>query len=127
MSGELNFYNRFIYGGVVNDVVGSKNVNSGQVYILSLPSFRWFLANYTTTSSRAAHTCHATNSSQMIIIGGMDPTYSLDTLRNNDEKDPWTQGIGVFNMTALQFKDSYQANAEPYKTPDIIRRFYSIG
>lgn len=106
--------------------MGSETVNSDQLYILSLPSFRWFLANHTTTNSRAAHTCHATNSNQMIIIGGMDPTYSLDTLSNNHEKDPWTQGIGVFDMTALQFKDSYQANAERYKTPDIIRRFYSI-
>ena len=106
--------------------MGSKTVKSGQVYILSLPSFRWFLANNITTHPRAAHTCHATNSNQMVIIGGMDPTYSLDGLSDNHEKDPWTNGIGVFDMTAFRFKDSYQANAERYKTPEIIKIFYSI-
>lgn len=50
----------------------------------------------------------------MIIIGGTNHFMSHD-------RDPWPQGIGVFDMTALNFKDSYQANAGPYKTPNIIK------
>ena len=95
------------------------------MYILSLPSFRWFQANYTPTFPRALHRCEATNSNQMILIGGLDPTYSVRILGDSPQKDPWPQGIGVFDMTALEFKTSYQANAGPYKTPDVIRKFYN--
>lgn len=65
--------------------------------------------------ARRNHHCHATNSGQMIIIGGTD--YKL-----SEDRDPWPQGVGVFDMTALNFKDSYQANAGPYKTPDMIKK-----
>lgn len=121
---------RFIHGGVINNVLGPQTANSDQVYILSLPSFRWFRANYTSANPRGGHTCHATNSSQMILIGGSDPTHSTSFLGDGDVQnapsDPWTQGIGVFDMTALTFKASYQAKAAPYKTPDPIKIYLSL-
>ena len=116
--------NRFVHGGVIDnvDVLNPQSSiqasNSDQMYILSLPSFRWFLGANTSIDSRSFHTCHATNSSQMIMIGGTDPTYLK-------KKDPWPQGIGVFDMTALKFKDSYEAKAGPYKTPDVVKRYYN--
>ena len=124
-SEKLTVYHRFVHGGVINDVYGSQTENSDQMYILSIPSFRWFHANYTSTYSRAGHSCQATNSSQMILIGGLDPTYSVHIVGDSPQKDPWRQGIGVFDMTALEFKNSYQANAGPYKTQDVIRKIYN--
>lgn len=140
--------NRFIHGGVVNDLLGSQASNSDQVYILSLPAFRWFRANYTashsrggytshsrgghTSHSRGGHTCHATNSSQIVMIGGQNPSYSQNILGDGDGSpiqappDPWNQGIGVFDMTTLSFKDSYKANAKAYETPDVIKKYYSM-
>lgn len=108
--------NRFVHGGIVEN---TEALDSDQMYILSLPSFRWFRANYTSTHLRALHTCHATDSNQMIIIGGYNPN------AKPEKKDPWSQGIGVFDMTTLEFKDSYEAKAGPYKTPDVIKRYYS--
>ena len=64
----------------------------------------------------------------MIMIGGEDPTFFRSDF-NSDNKasfDPWPQGIGVFDMTALGFKDSYQAKAGAYKTPEIIKNYHSI-
>lgn len=57
----------------------------------------------------------------MIMIGGQNPTYPLQ-----GPSDPWSQGIGVFDMTALKFKDSYRANAGTYKTPYMIKKYHSI-
>ena len=116
-----------MHGGVINNVLGLQASNSDQVYILSLPSFRWFRANYTSAHSRGGHTCHIKNS-QMIMIGGQDPTYSQSWLGDVDSQhspaDPWLQGIGVFDMNALRFKDSYQAKAGAYETPDFIKSYY---
>ena len=104
----------FMHGGVINNVLGSQATNSDQVYVLSLPSFRWFRANYTAAHSRGGHTCHIKNS-QMIMIGGQDPTSCVNWLGDVDGQqlpaEPWLQGIGVFDMNALRFQDSYQAKA----------------
>ena len=119
-----------MHGGVIEGNLGPQSTNSDQVYILSLPSFHWFRADYPSTHSRGGHTCHATNFNQMIMIGGSDPSTCLGFLGDGDAHnslpDPWTHAIGVFDMTALKFKDSYQAGAPAYETPDIIKKHYSI-
>ena len=38
--------------------------------------------------------------------------------------DPWQQGIGIFDMSEMQWKDSYDASAAPYVTPDIVKSYY---
>lgn len=115
---------------MINDVFGSKTANSDQVYILSIPSFRWFQASYTPVNPRGGHTCQATNSGQMIMIGGQNPRYSRHMLGDGDTQnappDPWPQGVGVFDMTSLKFQDSYRAKAGAYKTPDTIKTYHSI-
>lgn len=64
----------------------------------------------------------------MILIGGGDPTYSYFFVGDSDNapSDPWPQGIGVFDMTNLKFKDSFQAQAGAYKTPEIIKIYHNI-
>lgn len=118
-----------MHGGVIDNVFGPQTKNSDQVYVLSLPSFQWFRANYKPISPRTGHTCHATASGQMIMIGGEDPRYlgpDFGVLDNKAPFDPWPQGFGVFDMTALRFKDSYQAKAGAYETPDIIKNYHRI-
>lgn len=122
---------RFIHGGVVDYQPGPDAANSGQMYILSIPAFRWFLAKDTSPSiPRGGHTCHGTETNQMILIGGVDPRNQTFELENadygDDPKDPWTQGIGVFDMTSLEFKASYQAKAEPYQPAEVIREYYKV-
>lgn len=119
-----------MYGGVINYQLGPRTPNSDQVYILSLPAFQWVQATYPPRFSRALHTCHSTkNTNQMIIIGGVDPTNdtaftgSADT--GAEPIDPWPEGIAIFDMTALKFKDSYESNAKQYETPELIKLFYN--
>ncbi|MCJ1426962.1 hypothetical protein MMC29_004865 [Sticta canariensis] len=115
---ENNTFEIFLHGGFVNNAYDAQAPTSSQIYILSIPSFRWFQANYTSTDSRAGHTCHIKNN-QIIMIGGQNPAYW-----NKLNEDPWLQGIGVFDMKSLRFKDSYQAKADAYETPDFIKQYY---
>lgn len=109
--------------------MGPEGEKFDEVYVLSLPAFRWFRANSTTTFPRMAHTCHATNTRQMIIIGGTNPlfstTYMADGDRSGEPQDPWDQGIAVFDMTALKFKDLYQSSTDPYEPPHAIQQYYN--
>ncbi|MCJ1349086.1 hypothetical protein MMC31_007322 [Peltigera leucophlebia] len=126
---ESDTFEIFLYGGVINNLIGPDTVNSDQVYILSIPAFRWFQAVYPPAFSRATHTCHTTNTNQMIVIGGVDHTNDTIFLGSADlgaePRDPWAQGIGVFDMTTLKFKDSYESKAKPYEPPEVIKSFYS--
>lgn len=76
-----------------------------------------------------AHTCHATKTRQMIMIGGTNPLFSssyyVDGDLGGEPQDPWDQGIGIFDMTSLQFKESYQARTDPYEPPYVIRQYYN--
>lgn len=58
----------------------------------------------------------------MISIGGRLPS-SRSQL--GTETDPWTSGIGVFDMTRLLWQDHYDAGAEEYETPDVVKRYYT--
>ncbi|MCJ1427876.1 hypothetical protein MMC29_005782 [Sticta canariensis] len=122
---EKNTFEIFLHGGVVNNVFNAPAPNSDQVYILSIPLFRWFKANNTSIDSRAGHTCHIKNN-QIIMIGGQNPIYK-DQDDNEKSADPWLQGIGVFDIKSLRFKDSYQAKANAYETPDFIKQYYRIA
>lgn len=62
----------------------------------------------------------------MIIIGGVDPDADpVGAADGGDEpRDPWAEGIGIFDMTTLKFKDSYESKAKPYEPPEVIKSFY---
>ena len=84
--------NRIIHGGVVDIIMGQTGEKFDQVYVLSLFAFRWFRANSTTTFSRMAHTCHATDTRQMIMIEGTNPLFStwpgVDGDQGGEPQDP---------------------------------------
>lgn len=70
----------FIYGGRVDVNYGgspaTQTINAGldKVYILCLPSFLWFKANYTSPDPRTDHTCSIVGNRQMLSIGGLSIT-----------------------------------------------------
>jgi len=63
------------------------------------------------------------------MIGGLTP----NDAGGNDYPgswrvpDPWTQGIGVFDIVALEWKDKYDAKALAYETPGVVREWYAKG
>lgn len=58
----------------------------------------------------------------MISIGGRLPSSRLAL---GAEPDPWVSGIGVFDMTAFEWVDHYNAAAEPYESPDVVKEYYA--
>ena len=39
--------------------------------------------------------------------------------------DPFAKGLGVFDMTEMRWKDSYDANALAYRTPEAVKGWYA--
>ncbi len=104
------------------------------MHILSLPSFQWFRVRYAARHPRHGHTCHVvTGQRQLISIGGADPTQNrpYNAPRNNityatlATRDPFPQGIGIFDTTALNFSASYDADAAVYEQSAPVASFYS--
>jgi hypothetical protein len=91
------------------------------VYVLSLPAFNWQKASYTPRQSRAWHTCNLIGNRQMVVVGGKEPFLT----HPSQITDIWTQGIGIFDLTAMEWKDQYDAGAAPYVTPDVVKAWYN--
>ena len=97
-----------------------------EVYVLSLPSFVWFKANYTSSDPRAQHTCNIAGNRQMLSIGGYNPSATSFSAAINDT-DPYWEGIKVFDLTALQWTNYYNASAAPYTAPTAVATHYAAG
>jgi hypothetical protein len=91
------------------------------VYVLSLPAFNWQKASYTPRRSRAWHTCNLVGNRQMVVVGGKQPWLN----DSSQIPDIWTQGIGVFDLSAMEWEDQYDAAAAPYVTPDVVKAWYN--
>ena len=42
----------------------------------------------------------------------------------NSIPDPWPQGLGIFDLTAMEWKEGYDPAAAPYVTPDAVKAYY---
>lgn len=131
----ITFFNTeiFLYGGQVGNGVydgasASQKINAGldEVYILSLPSFVWFKANYTPSDPRMYHTCNIVGNRQMLSIGGLDPSATSYGAATNDT-DPFWEGVKVFDLTTLQWTNYYNATAAPYLAPGPVAAHYAAG
>lgn len=89
--------------------------------MLSLPSFVWFKADYTPQQNRYYHTCQVVGSRQMLTFGGIDWAQTIV------QPDIFELGIGIFDMTAMQWSDSYDATAAKYETPTVIKDYINAN
>ena len=88
---------------------------------------------YNPQNPRFAHTCNAVGGSQIVTIGGVDANSNLTfgfskpmtESTYNTSADPFSQGLGIFDMTALRFVDGYAAGANAYEQSDPIKEFYT--
>ncbi|KAK7567372.1 hypothetical protein IWX49DRAFT_596709 [Phyllosticta citricarpa] len=111
----------FVYGGWD----GSLGLAYDDIYILSLPGFRWFkISSSTTGTPRSFHTCNRV-ASQMVVVGGVD--YSLGVPEDWQDPDPWDNGLGVFDLNNLVWQSSYNASAAAYDTPQVVKEWYNNG
>ena len=56
---------------------------------------------------------------QVLSIGGYDNVW--------DDQDPAPQGLLLFDMTEMRWKDSYDAEAPQYARPEKIEEWYRNG
>ena len=124
VQGDNGTYEIFMYGGYVDDDT-TATMDLGAVWVLSLPAFHWTKQLDPLGFGRFRHSCQVAGNRQMISIGGQIVTKDVDTIDWFDcAVDPWEQGIGVFDLTDLKWKSSYDADAESYVTSRIIKDYY---
>lgn len=56
---------------------------------------------------------------QILTIGGHNGLWKV--------ADPAPQGLLVFDMTAMKWKDSYDASAAAYESADDLKNWYNNG
>ncbi|KAH7125761.1 hypothetical protein B0J11DRAFT_606285 [Dendryphion nanum] len=132
--GDNNTYEIFVYAGCKTALYGGPspteeqkqdNNDSDEIFVLSLPSFQWFKADYVAKASRQGHTCHIIGNRQLLTIGGIDPALQEGIATSDQQgKDPWPFGLGIFDMTDMRWKSQYDANASSYKSPQVVRDYY---
>jgi hypothetical protein len=111
-----------MYGGITT----ADYKASGDVYILSLPGFVFFKATPSSSSTkRAEHACILAGNRQMLSVGGIDVDLSFPEIFF--DPDPWKNGLGVLDLTALTWNTRYDATARPYESPKVVRQWYAKG
>ncbi|KAF5254883.1 hypothetical protein FANTH_379 [Fusarium anthophilum] len=117
VQGRNNTYEIYIYGcwNTWND----KTKAFGDVWVLSLPAFKWFKAEVD-GPKRGMHGCALVGKRQMLSIGG-------NNWGKNEgwkDKDPWTQGIGILDLPSLTWSSEYDAEAADYESPKVVKDWY---
>ncbi|KAH8664155.1 hypothetical protein BX600DRAFT_436717 [Xylariales sp. PMI_506] len=121
--GPNGTYEIFIYGGISSDVYATLD----DIYVLSLPGFVLFQSPVSGTprQNQACVNIPRRNSNQMLVVGGTDGI--LGYPKSYVDPDPWSQGLGIFNMTAMSWAAGYDPDAPDYDSPQIVKDWYDQG
>ncbi|EHL02086.1 hypothetical protein M7I_2041 [Glarea lozoyensis 74030] len=109
----------FVLGGSDPNFFNNEATDLQNVYILSLPAFRWFKTPVV-VPARAGANCHVVRN-QMLTYGGWDPT----TSSSYASADSWTYGLGIFDTSSLTWGTAFNGSAEVYGTPEVVKRWYA--
>jgi Kelch motif len=113
---DRSSYQIYYYGGY--DGLSITKPHNDNVYVLSVPSMKWFkVYNGTASHARRAHNCHLIYPDQMLVIGGTTA---------GDETCVEDGPFQIFNLNKLEWQTNYDPTAwSEYEVPDIISA--SIG
>ncbi|RAL03140.1 uncharacterized protein BO80DRAFT_491913 [Aspergillus ibericus CBS 121593] len=103
---DRSSFSIYDFGGM-----GATTANSdGDVYVLSLPSFRWIRVNEG-SSIREKHTCNLLGNHTMIVVGGTIPTDSSEYEPKpvNCDSGQFENGIAIFNLNNHTWLTDYNA------------------
>ena len=116
---------------MVGVLIADDRVAQGAIYVLSIPAFNWLKQDTQPGVGRYLHSCNVAGNRQMISVGGrvtsateVDEDDANDSITDSGLPDPLPQGIGVFDLTDMVRKNTYDPNAAPYITPDIVKNQY---
>jgi hypothetical protein len=112
----------FIYGG--SQASSSNPDDLSKVYILTLPAFHWIQVPDSSPLWRADHHCSVIGNRHMLSVGGIQDNAATEW---ESTIDPWPNGLGIFDMTALNWTDSYDAGAAPYEAGGLVKDFYATN
>ena len=105
----------YVFGGWGNSFGGS----DGNVYVLSIPSFRWIRVNED-SNRRWRHSCNLLGKHTMLVVGGVQPigeqVMPLDAT-GCDTSPMFAQGLGMFSLNSHTWATNYDPSkgAAPYK------------
>ncbi|KAI6360387.1 hypothetical protein MCOR25_006756 [Pyricularia grisea] len=114
-SNRTGGYEIFMFGGV--------GITPADLWILTVPGFRWFQAPPTglPTTARSNLDCAVAGRGQrqMIAVGGYDEKQSDDT-NAWTRQDDWPRNMQVMDLTSLEWSGDYAADALPYQPPAMV-------
>ncbi len=119
-----------VYAGW-NGQPGPGAIPYDSAYVLTLPGFFWVKANYTAAHPRHGLTCEAVGGSQILTIGGVDSTQQKDPNTNDtytpgfNTRDPFPQGLAIFDLASLAWSSSYSANRGFQPPASQIQAYYN--
>ncbi|KAG8527459.1 uncharacterized protein KY384_007611 [Bacidia gigantensis] len=123
-------YEIFVYGGY-GGKQGSGQTAYDTISILTLPAFQWISVPYVAQSPRFGHSCHHVGGSQILVVGGGDPSIEVSSDQSSDmyqgdirSEDPNRQGLGVFEMSSLMWNDHYDASTPAYTQAVSVKNYY---
>jgi hypothetical protein len=114
----LTLLNRFIFGGA-ND---RDQYTYEDAYVLTLPGFAWTKVPDPPAGPRTGHSCVAIGNRQVLSIGGLNSF----TDKPWEQTDAAHQGLLLFDMTEMEWLDTYNADAAPYQSHQSIRDWYAV-
>ncbi|EXF80870.1 kelch repeat protein [Colletotrichum fioriniae PJ7] len=94
------------------------------VFVLSLPGFVWRQVQFDDVSPRTDHHCAVVGNRKMIVVGGRTTSKSAANLEGWALRDPWPQGLGLFDLAEWTWKNEYNASAGAYRSHEEIQRWY---
>ena len=111
-------------------MLGPIAVQYDTISILTLPAFHWISVPYGPRNPRHGLTCVPVGGGQILTIGGLDsavndPSNGPLLGAFSGSPDPFTQGLGIFDMTTLKWAEQYTAQAPVYEQSHLVQQFYS--
>ena len=119
-------YEILVYAGW-NNTLGDYATSFDAAYVLSLPSFNWFKADYTASNPRHGLTCEHIGGGQVLTIGGLDTSqYDASNQYRGvfHTKDPFPQGLTIFDLSSMSFTDAFEADKTTYDYADALSTYY---
>ncbi|KIW42040.1 uncharacterized protein PV06_05627 [Exophiala oligosperma] len=115
---DSSSFNVYIYGGY--DGLDASDEPSDDVWILSIPSFKWVKAySGNKAHGRSGHRCVMPYPDQMFVIGGI-----------HQNQAECVQGgiIQIFNLNKLEFQNTYDPNTwDVYQVPSAVSKAIGGG
>ena len=88
---------------------------------MTIPGFHWTKVTIPGSTPRMWHKCANVGGRQMISVGGKEGIFQAGWKVN----DPWPQGFGVLDMTALAWRTGFDPGEAAYESPEAVKTWYS--